>query len=53
MNDEYAYVGTHWIDLFCRKNEIVSVHIFGVEHVPEEIKKFVGNKNIRANIFRI
>ena len=25
---------------------------FGVEHVPEEIKKFIGNKNIKANIFR-
>ena len=27
--------------------------IFGVEHVPEEIKKFIGNKNIKANIFRV
>ena len=26
---------------------------FGVEHVPEEIKKFVGNNNIIANIFRV
>ena len=25
---------------------------YGVEHVPEKIKKFVGNKNIIANIFR-
>ena len=25
----------------------------GVEHVPEEIKEFVGNKNIIANIFRV
>ena len=25
---------------------------FGVEHIPEEIKEFVGNKNIKANIFR-
>ena len=25
---------------------------FGVEHIPEEIKKFIGNKNI-ANISRI
>ena len=24
---------------------------FGVEHVPEEIKEFAGNKNITANIF--
>ena len=25
----------------------------GVEHIPEEIKEFIGNKNIKANIFRI
>ena len=24
---------------------------FGVEHVPKVIKEFVGNKNIKANIF--
>ena len=26
---------------------------FGVEHIPKEIKKFLGNKSITANIFRI
>ena len=26
---------------------------FGVEYIPTEIKKFVGNKNIPTNIFRI
>ena len=25
----------------------------GAEHVPEEIKEFVGNRNIVGNIFRI
>ena len=39
--DEYADVGTHWIVLFCNMNEIVYFDSFGVEHVPEEIKKFV------------
>ena len=48
--DEYADVGTHWIALFCNKNEIVYFDSFGVEHVPEEIKEFVQNKNIKANI---
>ena len=50
--DEYADVGTHWIALFCNRNEIVYFDSFGVEHVPEEIKEFVGNKNIKANIFQ-
>ena len=55
--DDYADVGTHWLALFCRKSEIVYFDIlifilfFGVEHVPEEIKEFIRNKNIKANIF--
>ena len=51
--NEYADVGTHWIALFCNKNEIVYFDSFGVEHVPGEIKEFVGNKNIIGNIFRV
>ena len=26
---------------------------FGVEHIPKEIKKFINNKNIKANIFSL
>ena len=26
---------------------------FGFEHIPKEIKNFINNKNIIANIFRI
>ena len=51
--DEYADVATHWIALFCSRSEIVYFYSFGVEHVPEEIKEIVGNKNIKANIFRV
>ena len=51
--DEYADVDTHWIALFCNRNEIVYFDSFGVEHVPEEIKEFIGGKNIKANIFRV
>ena len=46
-------VGSHWIALFCNGNEIVYFDSFGVEHVPEEIKELIGNKNIKANIFRV
>ena len=51
--DEHKDTGTHWIALFCNRNEIVYFDSFGVEHVPEEIKEFIGNKNIKANIFRV
>ena len=33
-------------------NNIVYFDSFGVEHIPKEIKKFIGNKNI-TNIYRI
>ena len=26
---------------------------FGIEHIPKEMNKFIGNKNIKSNIFRI
>ena len=51
--DEYADVGAHRIALFCNRNEIVYFTSFGVEHVPEDIKTFIWNKYIKANIFRV
>ena len=51
--DEHADTGTHCIALFCKKNEVLYFDSFGVEHIPEEIKEFIGNKNIKANIFRV
>ena len=55
--DEYSNVGTHWIALFCKKNEIIYSDSFGVEYIPNEIKefvkKFIGNKNIKTNIFQV
>ena len=41
------------MSLFRNRNEIVQFDSFGVEHVPEEIKKIIGNKNIKAKIFRV
>ena len=48
--DEYPAVGTHWIAWFFNRSKIVYLNSFGVEHVPEEIKKFVANKNVINNI---
>ena len=46
-------MGTYWIELFCKKNEIVYFDSFGVKYIPEEIQEFIGNQNIKANIFRL
>ena len=51
--DGYADVGTHWIALYVKKNEVIYLDTFGVEHVPKEIKKLFGHKNTKTNIFRI
>ena len=51
--DELVDVGKQWTALLWNRNEVVYFDSFGVEYVPEEIKKFVGNKNIIANIFRV
>ena len=51
--DEYFEIGTHWIALYVKNNNITYFDSFGVEHVPKEIIKFIKNKNIKTNIFRI
>ena len=49
--EKYADVGIDWIALFFNRNEIIYFDSFVVEHIPEEIKKFIGNKNIKVSIF--
>ena len=46
-------MGTHWIALYVNSENVTYFDSFGVEHVPKEIKKFIGNKNIITNIYRI
>ena len=36
-----------------RKLDVVTYfETFGIEHIPKEIKKFIGNKIIKTNIYR-
>ena len=50
--DEYADAETHWIALRVPNNDIIYFDSFGVEHVPKEVIKFIGNKSIKTNILR-
>ena len=50
--DEYSDIGTHWIALYVLNNDVTYFDNFGVEHIPQEVKAFLGIKNIKANIFR-
>ena len=51
--DEYSNIGTHWMALYVNTKTVTCFDSFGVEHIPKEIKKFINNKNIITNIFRI
>ena len=50
--DEYNDIGTHWIALYV-SNNCIYFDSFGVEYIPNEIRQFIGNKNIMSNIFRL
>ena len=51
--DEYADVGTYWIAFYVKNNEVIYFDSFGGELVPKEIKRFIGHKSTKTNIFRI
>ena len=42
--DEYVDVGTHWINLYVKNNEVIYFDSSGVEHVRKEIKRFIDIK---------
>ena len=51
--DEYRDIATHWVALYVNNNTATYFDSFGVEHIPKEIIKFIGNKKITTNIYRI
>ena len=57
--DEYKSMETHWIALHANGNNCSTSYnatyfeSFGVERIPKEMKKFIGNKNILTNTYRI
>ena len=51
--DGYSDIGTHWVTLYANNKTATYFDSFGVEHISKEIKKFINNKNIITDIFRI
>ena len=49
----YSDIGTHWVALWVNNNNVTYFDSFGVEHILKEIIKFIENRNIKTNIFRI
>ena len=50
---EYESIGTRWIALSANAKNATYFESYGVEHIPKEIRKFIRNKNITTNIYRI
>ena len=51
--DEYSDIGTRWVAVWVNNNNVTYFDSFGVEHIPKKIIKFIKNRNIKTNIFRI
>ena len=51
--DEFKSVGTHWKALYVNRDNMIYFDSFEVEQIPKKIRKFIGNKNIITNIYRI
>ena len=49
--DDPKSVGTNWIVSI--DTNVTNFNTFDVEHISEEIKRFIDNKNFMTNIFRI
>ena len=51
--DEYKSVRTQWIALYENGDYATYFDSFGVEYIPKEIRKSIGNENITTSIYRI
>ena len=51
--DEYSDIGTHWVAFYVNNKTTTYFDKFGIEHISKEVKKFMGNRNIITNIYRI
>ena len=51
--DEYSDIGTHWIALYVKNNDVTYFDSFGVEHIPQQIRTFIENKKHKNKYFRV
>ena len=51
--DGYSDIETHWIALFVNNKTVTYFDSFGIEHISQEIRVFIADKDIIASIYRI
>ena len=51
--DEYSDIGTHWVALYVNGKTATYFDSFGIEHIPQEMRVFIADKDIIASIYRV
>ena len=51
--DEFKSIGTHCIALYVNHNNVTFFDRFRVEHIPKDIRKFIENKIVKTNVYRM
>ena len=49
--DKYESIGVHWIAQYMEAETATYFDSSGVEHIPKEVRKFIGNKHIITSIY--
>ena len=51
--DEFKSIGIHLIALYVNAENVTYFDSFEVEHILNETTKFIGNRNVKTNDYRI
>ena len=51
--DERGSTGTHWVAMYIKGNKATYFDSFGIEHLPDELVRFLRGKDLDVNIFRV
>ena len=51
--DDYSDIETHRIALYANNKTVTYFDSFGIEHISQEIRVFIADKDIIASIYRI
>ena len=51
--DERGEAGTHWVAIHIKGPKATYFDSFGIEHIPNEVLRFLHKKDIDSNIFRV
>ena len=51
--DEYEWIVTQWIALYVNAKKVTCFDGFGVVHIQKKVRKFIENKKVIKNTYRI